>query len=79
MSVFANHDAIHMNPGVSDESVLYTHSYLIPPLNQLENDILKSDPDILTCVQSNRSHSPSQQIYDMLDSTVLSDNRKFCF
>ncbi|CAH8483226.1 unnamed protein product [Schistosoma bovis] len=74
MSVFANHDAIHMNHGVSDESVLYTHSYLIPPLNQLENDVLKSDPDILTCVQSNRSHSPSQQIYDMLDSTVLSDN-----
>ncbi|CAH8434639.1 unnamed protein product [Schistosoma turkestanicum] len=61
MSIFANHDAVHMDHGVSDESVLYNHSYLIPPLNQLENDIIKPDPDILTCVQSIRSQSPTIQ------------------
>ncbi|KAH8855537.1 Retinoic acid receptor RXR [Schistosoma japonicum] len=75
MSIFANHDTVHMNCGVTEASVLYTHSYLIPPLDQLEDHILKSDPDILTaCTQSIRSQSPNQQIYDMLDSTVLSDN-----
>ncbi|CAH8436480.1 unnamed protein product [Heterobilharzia americana] len=75
MSVLENHDGIRVNCRASEASILYTNSYLIAPLDQLEEDILKSDPDVpSTDAQLIRSQSPSHQIYDMLDNTGLPNN-----
>nr|CAH8833435.1 unnamed protein product [Trichobilharzia regenti] len=77
MSVLENRDGVaHVNCGVSEASVVCTQSYMITPMDHLELVVLKPDPDFpSTDIQSSKSsRSPSQQIYDMLDSTVLSDN-----
>ncbi|CAH8834787.1 unnamed protein product [Trichobilharzia szidati] len=77
MSVLENHDGVaHVNCGVSEASVVCTQSHMIAPMDHLEMVVLKPDPDTpSTDIQSVKSsRSTSQQIYDMLGSTVLSDN-----